>query len=445
MSSGEVPWIVFVSDIPLAPGNHGSRVRARTMIRALRAAGYAVAYLLWERYYDPATCTPESVAAMRDLVDELVVLPWSLTGKGSPALLAVWQRLPPVVRGVTNTIRSLVGGWVRRLTSNRARGADPHDWYDERITSACDRLLCSRPVVAVIVHYAYLAPALAAARAHAVLGLIDTIDVLYRNLDYYRAHGVGQTLCAMTRETETQLLSLADWVIAIQPREAELLAGLVGREKVMVVEHAVVEGAAVDDQRTDPAAVVLMGSDNVWNADGLTWFLGEVWPLVLAARPDAALHVYGDLSRVPACRGPGVHAHGFVADVKDVYARARVAVNPVRFGTGLKIKTVDALAHGRAVVTTPAGAEGLEDAEGTGLLIARDPPQYADLVTRLLAAPEEAARLGERARAYAQKRFSPAAVYAPLLAALAGSRPGHCGAESPLRPDSQGSRGRNLS
>jgi glycosyltransferase involved in cell wall biosynthesis len=418
----EAPWVVFVSDIPLAPGNHGSRVRSRTMVRALRAAGYSVAYLLWERYPDPRTATPASRAAMTDLVDQLIILPWSLTGKGHPTLYAAWQFLPGIVRSLMAQVRDRVGGWWRRVKAGTAKGEAPEDWYDASIDTACDLLLRSRPAVAVIAQYAYLAPALP--RAHGILGLIDTIDVLYRNLDYYRTHGVGQTLCAMERETETHLLKMADWVIAIQPREAELLRDMVGAEKVMVVEHGVVEGAAIDDGHADPAGVVLMGSDNVWNTDGLTWFLAEVWPRVLASRPDAALHVYGELSRVPACRGPGVHAHGFVADIKDVYARAHVAVNPVRFGTGLKIKTVDALAHGRAVVTTPAGAEGLEDAEESTLLVARDPSQFADLLIRLLASPDEAGRLGERARAYARKRFSPAAVYAPLLDALAGNRPG---------------------
>lgn len=101
------------------------------------------------------------------------------------------------------------------------------------------------------------------------------------------------------------------------------------------------------------------------NFDGLAWFLDEVWPLIRARLPFATLHVAGShppqelLDR----NDPGLVVCGFVDDNRlvELYETCRVAVVPLRFGAGVKGKTVEAMRHGVPVVSTSIGIEGLPD------------------------------------------------------------------------------------
>lgn len=154
------------------------------------------------------------------------------------------------------------------------------------------------------------------------------------------------------------------------------------------------------------------------NRDGLKWLLDEIWPIVRARVPDAELHVAGPelpdyvLASTPA----GVRILGFVQNVGDFLDRAAVAVVPYRFGGGVKIKALDAMAHGCPVVATTVGAEGLRVERGRQLLIEDDAEGFAAAVSRLLNSRELQISLGEAGRAHVEATFSWAAKTAGLVA-----------------------------
>lgn len=101
------------------------------------------------------------------------------------------------------------------------------------------------------------------------------------------------------------------------------------------------------------------------NVDGLEWFLDEVWPLVRSRLPSATLHVAGSNAprEILERRDPGLTLHGFVDDrrLAELYRSSRVAVVPLRYGAGVKGKTVEAMRNGLPVVSTAIGIEGLPD------------------------------------------------------------------------------------
>jgi glycosyltransferase involved in cell wall biosynthesis len=92
---------------------------------------------------------------------------------------------------------------------------------------------------------------------------------------------------------------------------------------------------------------------------------------------------------------------GFVADLGDVYRKATVVVNPQQFGTGLSIKCVEALAHGRPLVTTPCGARGLDEGANTAFHVGRSAEEFAAHVVGLLRDPARAAETAAVAAAFA--------------------------------------------
>jgi glycosyltransferase involved in cell wall biosynthesis len=113
-------------------------------------------------------------------------------------------------------------------------------------------------------------------------------------------------------------------------------------------------------------------------------FLKACLPGIREKLPDVRLLVAGTICDVLKPDLPGVKLLGKVENVESAYRDAALVINPVRAGTGLKIKTIEALAFGRALVTTPSGADGLEAWEGNAFLVARDDSQFASTVVELL-------------------------------------------------------------
>jgi glycosyltransferase involved in cell wall biosynthesis len=129
------------------------------------------------------------------------------------------------------------------------------------------------------------------------------------------------------------------------------------------------------------------GTDLNPNVDAVAWFLADVWPLVLKAEPAAQFRLIGaagDAVRRAAAKSPNTTVAGFVDDLAAEYAAASLAVAPIRFGTGTRIKILDAFAHAVPVVSTLAGAEGIEAIPGREIELAAGADDFAGRVVELL-------------------------------------------------------------
>jgi len=121
------------------------------------------------------------------------------------------------------------------------------------------------------------------------------------------------------------------------------------------------------------------------NDDGVRSFLTNVWPLVLASRSDARLRIIGreprpGLTNLVAQQGGTVTLEGFVPDLSEIFSRAAALVNPLRFGSGIKLKIVHALSAALPVISTPIGADGVAVGRDRGVLVADDDSQFASLL-----------------------------------------------------------------
>jgi glycosyltransferase involved in cell wall biosynthesis len=144
------------------------------------------------------------------------------------------------------------------------------------------------------------------------------------------------------------------------------------------------------------------------NVDGLRWLLDEIWPKVRAQVPTAELRVAGPECPAPgvALEAQGVHMVGFVDDIDAFFDQAAVSLGPYRFGGGVKIKVLEALARGCPVVATPVGAEGLEISDGEHFGLATDATTFAAAIVQILKDPALAARRGRAGRAHVDRHFS---------------------------------------
>src|SRR4029077_15495129 len=133
-----------------------------------------------------------------------------------------------------------------------------------------------------------------------------------------------------------------------------------------------------------------------------------IWPRIAAAHPQARWKIIGGRppSSLLALAGPRVELTGFVSDLRPALAAAATVVVPLRLGSGTRLKIVEAMAMGKAIVSTTLGAEGIEAVPGRDILIEDEPAAFANAVGRLLAEPGLAARIGQSARRLAVDRYS---------------------------------------
>ena len=140
--------------------------------------------------------------------------------------------------------------------------------------------------------------------------------------------------------------------------------------------------------------------------------------MIRAAVPSATLEIFGSvcyrLGHVP----PGVTLHGIVDDLAAGYASAAVTIVPLRIGSGLKVKLIEAFAHAQAVLTTPVGAQGLMGITPRPFAVAPSTAEFAAAAIALLGAPARQRELRSAAANCAQA-FTPTAAFAELEAALA--------------------------
>jgi glycosyltransferase involved in cell wall biosynthesis len=148
------------------------------------------------------------------------------------------------------------------------------------------------------------------------------------------------------------------------------------------------------------------------NAAGVRWFEREVWPLVLAAVPEAVFTVIGqNAEAAPPAARPGIERLGYVADPQPCFDETAAFVVPLLAGGGMRVKILNAWAAALPVVSTGIGAEGILTRDGDNILLADDPVTFADAVIRLLRDPALGVTIGAGGRATVESHYDWKNVY----------------------------------
>ena len=235
--------------------------------------------------------------------------------------------------------------------------------------------------------------------------LLDTHDVFSDRYLMYREHGQSGEFFSTSRTGEGRAFDRADVVLAIQESDARHFATLSSTPVAVVGHLAPPLNAVAPSLPSSGAAMLFVGGPMGINVHGLRWFLDAVMPLVRLEVPDAELRLAGGIAGRIRGRGDEVRRYGFVESLDELYRQAAVVINPQRFGTGLSIKSVDALRHGRPLVTTSVGARGLEEGTGTAFLSADSAEEFATALVRLLRDPDRRAALGVAAVGFSREYY----------------------------------------
>jgi sugar transferase (PEP-CTERM/EpsH1 system associated) len=214
------------------------------------------------------------------------------------------------------------------------------------------------------------------------------------------------------KPVELERCRKAQGILVTSEREALLLKSLLPGGVVAVVPNGVdTEAFQVSDpQQLLPDSVIFTGTMDYYpNIDGVLYFAHKCWPLIRSKVPTATWQIVGrnppaevqDLAKLA-----GVSVTGSVSDVKPYLAAATVAIAPLLIGSGTRLKILEALAMGKAMVSTSQGAEGLAVTSGEHLIVADQPEVFAQSVVDLLQNAEQRTALASAGRVLAETEYS---------------------------------------
>jgi glycosyltransferase involved in cell wall biosynthesis len=219
------------------------------------------------------------------------------------------------------------------------------------------------------------------------------------------------SLAARIRRLELSLINSYDALVPISARDAEHFR-LFGNIKPVHVLPAGIEPAdppVKSGTAVDKSVAHLGALDWLPNQNGIRWFMREVWPDLRKRVAEAEFHLAG--RNAPPDFGAemaraGAVFHGEVNSASDFIQAYPVFVVPVFSGSGMRIKLLEYLAHGRAVVTTGIGAEGIRVTDGRELFLADNPSEFARKAADLLNNPGMRKEMGENAVTFVRENFN---------------------------------------
>jgi hypothetical protein len=318
-----MPLALIVSPVRSWPQDQGNRVRILALGRMLQDRGYSVHFLLSE-------------------------LEGGVDADTRAAMARQWQ-----------LVRSVPYRHDRQRRHAEAWGAD--DWYDPALDAAIEDLCAVWDYDLCLVNYAWYSRAFEALPAP-VVRVLDTHDAFGDRHKRLYAAGTTPAWYFTRAEDEGRQLDRADFVIAIQDQEEAWFRGLTDRQ-VCTVGHVIAPAFLPprnrSHDRTGRIRAGYMASANPSNRDSVEALI-RAWAQSPFLRARAELHLAGPICRaLDGIDPPFLVKHGFVPDPVDFYRAVDVAVNPNIGGSGLKIKSVEALGYGLPLYATAEGMLGI--------------------------------------------------------------------------------------
>ena len=246
-----------------------------------------------------------------------------------------------------------------RIPHLEALGADHEvdEWWDEAIGDYLSWRFARSQFDAFIVHYTWLSRAflLAPKTVHKALYTADRFGD--RRL-MFEQRGFRREFFHLSVESEAEAISRADTVIAVKEREEEYFRGLCSKN-VITVPHFEPDIAAGDPTASPVLKIGLIGGQNTINRENLREFLKVAEPIFARSFAPIEIIVAGGIcDALLDVRSPFVKQIGYVEDPASFYASIDVAIVPMIWSSGIKIKYAEALAASKPLLATEHAAEG---------------------------------------------------------------------------------------
>jgi len=257
------------------------------------------------------------------------------------------------------------------------------DCFDEGILTKCKELYSKLKFDVVLVEYVFMSKSFSAFPQH-VKKIIDTHDCFTNRYKIYPlVDGKRQYQWFSTyKRDEKKGLNRADIIIAIQQEEAKFFRKIANTE-VVTIGHLFDEKTNQISCNFKSKSILFFASDNLINIDAYHYFTKEVWPLLINRLPSCRLVVAGRICNAIE-KFDGIVYLGEVSDKIEAYQNVSISVNPMQYGSGLKIKTLESLIMGVPIVSTAHGAIGLENMISKCIFVADTAQSFSNWIVELL-------------------------------------------------------------
>jgi len=176
--------------------------------------------------------------------------------------------------------------------------------------------------------------------------------------------------------------------IAVSKEDARIIESY--GAKVSVVDNGVdVEHYNIEENGSDRGSIIFVASYETFsNQDAAIYFMKEIFPIIKTKDKNVRCLLVGkdptNRMKYYASKEPNIVITGTVPDVRDYISKAEVYIVPIRIAGGSRLKILEAMAMRKAIVSTTIGAEGLKVENGTNIMLADSPSEFADNVIELL-------------------------------------------------------------
>lgn len=202
---------------------------------------------------------------------------------------------------------------------------------------------------------------------------------------------------ACTAHEEAKAMQRCPNIFAIQQEEAIYYKILSPKSNV----YTVYSSFKTHNQNIQNNKVILfLASRMSFNTNGIQWFLDNVWQSLKAKDPEIKLMIGGTVCENIQQTYQDVTLYGKLGSLDDFYALGDMVINPVYQGTGLKIKTFEALSYGKATVVHPHSATGVYNASAAPLIVASSSTEWVEAILKLINNPQLIEELRQQSVAY---------------------------------------------
>jgi len=386
--------ILWVKSGGLLPLNHGGRIRSYYLAKELARHHDLSLFTFASAAEDPVPAH----APLKEIFRDVVCLPITI----------------PEARGVRESVN-----YARNFLSTKPYSASKYcqPWIARELSAYLareqyDLLVCDFLLTAAVVPWDW---------PHAKVLFTHNIEAVIWER-HYKVHknpiwkAVSYREYRMLERMERKYVSTADHVLAVSENDRDFFLGYTEKKRMSVIPTGVdIQYFRPEIEKEEAETIVFTGSmDWMANEDGIVFFIDKVLPLVRQQFPNGKLSIVG---RRPSARlreigerEKNIEVTGTVDDIRPHMARGSVYVVPLLVGGGTRIKIFEAMAAGKAVVSTTIGAEGLPVSHNKDILLADDPASFSRAIVELLRDANRRRQIGSAARKLVEENYSWGAV-----------------------------------
>ena len=205
------------------------------------------------------------------------------------------------------------------------------------------------------------------------------------------------------KKYELRMYKKFDWIFFISKKDEKIIKNMIpGLNKTKVIPIGFEIEVDFNKEEEKKRSLIFVGGMRAYfNIDAMLYFCNDILPLIEKEIPEVKLYIVGENpgSKITSLSSRGnIIVTGSVPDVKKYIKTSEVYVAPLRIGTGIKTKIIEAIACSKAIVTTSVGVQGLKFENGENIIVADDPIDFANNVIVLLKNPLRRKKLSENAR-----------------------------------------------